>query len=95
MAARRMYAKCAFCMVIGWLILLFVILFLQGFLGNSDKGMTMEYHGATLSFSQPVRFSLPQGVLIALVGGSTVSVLGFFAAVLNYLFPSRNNRAQK
>lgn len=42
-------------------------------------------------------FALPDGVLIALIAGTTVKVIGLLAIIVNYLFPrpkqNRNNQA--
>ena len=37
-------------------------------------------------------FAFSDGVLIALISGTTVNVLGLFIIVANYLFPKRPNR---
>ena len=34
-------------------------------------------------------FDLSENVLLALIGGTTVNVLGLFVVVINYLFPKR------
>jgi hypothetical protein len=87
--ARRTYAGCAFWLVVCWLGLVFVILFFQGFFGNGGQVLTLEYHGVKFSYSKPPVFSLPEGVLVTLIGGTSGSVFGIFAAVMNYLFPNR------
>ena len=50
------------------------------------------FHGFNVS-----DFTLPDGVLIALIAGTTVKVIGLLAIIVNYLFPrpkqNRNNQA--
>ena len=43
----------------------------------------------TLQGWKPGGFELTDGVLIALIGGTTANVLGLFVVVANYLFPKR------
>lgn len=70
---RKKYAKKSFKLVTRWLIGVFFLLLFQGFLS------TNEY----------VTFKLPESVLIAVVGGTTASIIGIFVVVANYLFPKR------
>jgi uncharacterized membrane protein len=70
---RRKYAHRIFCLIVGWLIAVAAILFLQGF------------H----DFFCGITFNLPVSVLLATIGGTTASVLGIFIIVTKYLFPSR------
>ena len=70
---RRKYAHRIFCLIVGWLIAVAVILFLQGF--------HVAIHASA--------FSLPSSVLLATIGGTTASVLGIFVIVTKYLFPNR------
>jgi hypothetical protein len=68
---RRKYANRIFELVSIWLVGIFVILMVQGFL---------DPRGA---------FRLDNSVLLAVVGGTTVNVIGIFVVVVNYLFPKR------
>ena len=46
---------------------------------------------------RPFGFDLAEAVVLALVGGTTASVIGIFLIVANYLFPrgSSGNRDEK
>jgi uncharacterized membrane protein YdbT with pleckstrin-like domain len=75
---RKKFARLLFDLSKRWVIvvLLIVVLDATGSAGESS--------------SRPVVwFNVSDSVLIALVGGMTVGVLGFFAAVLGWLFPKR------
>jgi len=79
---RKKYADKSFKLVCHWISGVFVILLLQGFL--SEK-VPLIIHNHSLALS----FKLPEGVLLAVVGGTTVSIIGIFLVVANYLFPKR------
>lgn len=66
---RKKYASKVYWLIVGWLIMLFVVLFFQGF--------------------KPHGFALSDPVLLALIGGTTVNVLGIFIVVVNYLFAKK------
>jgi hypothetical protein len=68
---RKKYAGRIFSLLSLWLIGLFVLLLLQGFLSH------LHY------------FSLPDAVLLATIGGTTLNVIGIFIVVARYLFPRR------
>ena len=87
--ARRLYANRAFYLVVCWLIAMLIILLLQGFLGHGEKTISGEFCGVTFSITEPNIFFLPEAVLIAAISGTTVSVIGIFVVVMNYLFPNR------
>jgi hypothetical protein len=70
---RRKYAHRIFCLIVGWLIAVALILLLQGF------------HDLLCG----VTFNLPVPVLLATIGGTTASILGIFIIVAKYLFPNR------
>lgn len=70
---RKTYASRIFRLVVGWLALLFILLFIQG---------ALSPHGY---------FNLSDKVILALIGGTTVNVLGLFIIVANYLFPKAGN----
>ena len=68
---RKQYAKRIFNLIRAWLIGIFCLLLLQGFLSNLGL------------------FDLSEAVILAVVGGTTLNVLGIFIVVVNYLFPKR------
>ncbi len=63
-----------FYLIVAWLSLIFVIVILEGF------GVTICHHA----------FKLSDPVVLALIGGTTVNVLGIFIIVVRYLFPQRS-----
>ena len=75
---RKKYAKKSFKLVSRWVYGVFGMLLLQGFL--SEKLMI---------YNTQFQFKLPDSVLIAVVGGTTASVIGIFLVVANYLFPKK------
>ena len=68
--ARDKYARRLFLLVVGWILAVFAIVLLQGFLGHVDKQI----------------FYLSDGVVIAFISGTTANVLGLLAIVVRYLF---------
>lgn len=72
--ARKLYAKLFFAMACTWLVMITAIVLLQGF-GSFWFGMF------------PFRLSEP--IVLAVVGTTTVNVLGILYVVANYLFPKR------
>ena len=79
---RKTYANKSFKLVCRWVSGVFVILLFQGFFSDGSFWEWDSYH---LSLS----FKLPDSVLLAVVGGTTVSIIGIFLVVANYLFPKR------
>ena len=88
--ARKKYARRAFFLVVWWLVAMLVLLLLQGFFGHGERIISGEVFGVAFSITEPNIFFLPEGVLIAAIGGTTASVIGIFIVVMNYLFPRRN-----
>ena len=41
-------------------------------------------------FGSNIRFALPDSVLLAAIGGTTINVIGIFIVVARYLFPRRD-----
>lgn len=70
---RKEFAWDIFYLIVVWLCIIFVLLLLQGF------GITIYSHA----------FKLSDSVVLALIGGTTVNVLGIFIIVVRYLFPHR------
>jgi hypothetical protein len=79
---RKSYAEKSFRLVCRWVIGVFCILILQGFL---SEGIKIPINGIMFDFS----FKLPDSVLLAVVGGTTASIISIFIVVANYLFPKR------
>lgn len=79
---RKTYADKSFKLVCTWITGVFFVLILQGFLSQTVE---FSVDGSTFHLS----FKLPDSVLLAIVGGTTVSVIGIFLVVANYLFPKR------
>jgi hypothetical protein len=88
--ARRTYGNRAFWLVVSWLGCVLMMLLLQGFFGHGKAEITGSLLAVPFKITEPSVFSLSDPVLIALISGTTISVLGIFAAVMNYLFPKRD-----
>jgi len=71
---RKRYALCYFILACCWLGAITLILLLQGF-GSFWFGL--------------MPFKLQENVLLAVIGSTTVNVLGILYVVANYLFPKR------
>jgi hypothetical protein len=71
-AERKKYAKLFFRLSCAWLVAITVILMLQGF--------------GSLSFWK-APFNLPDSIVLAMIGSTTVNVLGILYIVAKYLFP--------
>jgi hypothetical protein len=81
---RKAYARKTFRLICGWLIGVFLLLLLQGFLGENPSYVRLP-NGYVLN----IKFNLADNVLIAVVGGTTASVIGIFVYVVKYLFQKR------
>lgn len=88
-AARRVYARQIFALIIAWLSAIFLVLLLQGF---SSKTATLFLFHSLGSQWKMGSFQLSEPVLLALIGGTTASVLGLFAIVAKYFFPEKNKQ---
>jgi hypothetical protein len=75
---REKYADKSFKLVCWWLGGVFLILILCGGLSQPTEIDGRIY-----------LFKLPDSVLLAVVGGTTASVISIFIVVANYLFPKR------
>ncbi len=80
---RKLYAARIFSLMKWWVLGVFAILLFQGFLSNPH-----DWYFKWFTLHQ-VKFQLSDGVLIAVVSGTTASVIGIFLVVANYLFPKR------
>jgi hypothetical protein len=86
MAARRVYARQIFTLIIGWLSAILLVLLLHGF--SSKPAPLFLFHGLGSQWKIG-SFQLSDSVLLALIGGTTASVLGLFAIVAKYFFPEK------
>ncbi|HLK12367.1 MAG TPA: hypothetical protein VKW76_13395 [Candidatus Binatia bacterium] len=77
LAERTKYAGRLFNLILWWLVGIGGIILLQGF--------------HRLPFWPHIRFRLSDPALLALIGGTTLNVLGIFVVVVNYLFPKRRD----
>ena len=87
--ARVKYANSIFKLVSVWLAAILLVLLLQGFFGK--EGIPIEITNGMYgpALYSKLRFDLPPEVILALIGGTTASVLGIFTFVARYLFPDR------
>jgi len=91
--ARKTYANRIYRLIFGWLIAILVVLLLHGFLAKNETTLTFSiWH---YGFTKTVHFELSDPVLLALIGGTTASVLGLFVIVANYFFPKRRDPASE
>jgi hypothetical protein len=81
---RKTYAQQTFRLICVWLIGVFFLLLLQGFLGPNPT-----YIKFPSGYELNIKFNLADNVLIAVVGGTTASVIGIFVYVVKYLFQKR------
>jgi hypothetical protein len=86
MAARRLYARQIFILIICWLAAILLVLLLQGFSSKSGALFVLHLLGTEWRING---FQLADSVLLALIGGTTASVLGLFAIVAKYFFPEK------
>lgn len=85
--ARKKYARKIFRLIKWWLIGIGALIVLQGFLGKREISIAFHWFGSPWRSS--IHFELSDSVLLALIGGTTASVIGLFAIVANYLFAKR------
>ena len=74
--ARRKYANLLFWLTVGWLATVISIVLMQGFLGA-------PFYMGNYSFQ------LSDEVLLALIGGTSASVIGLFVFVARHFFPEK------
>lgn len=88
---RKSYPMMIFVLLIVWLVIIFVILFMQGCNGCEKSEITAKWSGIEVSYNQPPKFRLDSSVLIALIGGTTASVIALWAIVIRNLFPKHDS----
>jgi len=91
--ARKEYAGRIFKLIRNWLAAILAILILDGFWSKRD--IVLHFTAFESKWTSSVHFELADKVLIALIGGTTASVIGLFAIVANYLFPKRPEKDNK
>ncbi len=84
---RQKYAKYLFKLICVWLLGIYSIIMFSGF-----GATTMRFDMSDLPVAKRLEFKpsfqLSDAVLLALIGGTTINVLGLFVIVANYLFNS-------
>lgn len=77
--------------MVGWMIIVLGTIILTGLkhpeLRKDANGLFIQSRW----YDWLVAFDLADGVLLALIGGTTANVIGLFLVVARYLFPRRNN----
>lgn len=83
---RQKYARYLFQLICAWLLGIYSIIVLTG-IGSSTARINLSDVPVAqrLEEFQP-SFKLSDAVLLALIGGTTLNVLGLFVIVANYLF---------
>lgn len=88
---RKRYTTWLFWLMVGWMVVVLGIILLAGLkypeLRKDETGAFVPLHW----YDWLVAFDLPEGVLLALIGGTTANVIGLFLVVARYLFPRRTN----
>lgn len=87
---RKTYAGRIFRLICCWLCGVFTLLIISGFGKSFPQELQLAIGNNLYSFKGKIAFEISDGVLLAIVGGTTATVLGLFAIVANYLFPKRN-----
>lgn len=82
---RQKYARYLFQLICIWLLGIYSIILLHGFNGSILSVRTDDIPVIRRVRVVP-RFELSDAVLLALIGGTTINVLGLFVIVANYLF---------
>jgi hypothetical protein len=84
---RQKYAKYLFNLICFWLLGIFTIIIFSG-LNASTIRLNYQDLPVVRRVEGVPKFELSDGVLLALIGGTTINVLGLFVIVANYLFNS-------
>ena len=83
--ARRRYARRLFRLIVWWVVAILIILVLQGFCGPDATRLEATIHD--WPFRLVIHFNLPENIILALIGGTTASVIGLFHIVAIHFFP--------
>lgn len=86
--SRKTFSICLFVLVASWIAAVMTVLFMQGCC--SKDTVTCIIEGKTTEI-QTVGFFLSDSVLIALISGTSLSVIGLLATVVNYIFPKESD----
>lgn len=86
-AARKVYAERLFRAIAFWILGIFILLLLQGFCDGHQNTLDLTVRGNRLVLRP--QFHLAETVLLAVIGGTTVNIIGLFYVVTNYLFPTK------
>lgn len=86
-AARKVYAERLFRAIAFWISGIFILLLLQGFCDGHQNTIDLSIRAHRLVLRP--QFHLSEAVLLAVIGGTTVNIVGLFYVVTNYLFPKK------
>lgn len=75
-------------LVVGWLYAVMIIIFIGAIFGHTGSVRTAEFLGVKVEQKTLPIFQISEGVLIALVTTTSVSVIGLFATATKWLFPA-------
>lgn len=92
--AREKYADSLFQLVSWWLSAILMILLFQGFYGKDGATLDWYIWDAGPHFHTVLRFNLETEVMLALIGGTTASILALFTFVVQYLFPKPDSKSK-
>jgi hypothetical protein len=81
------YAQAVFYTTVLWLAFIAVTVLLQGFLGSS--GFSYNWIFGSVHLQGSIHFHLSDGIILALIGGSTITGTGLFVIVLNHFFKGK------
>lgn len=84
---RQKYARYLFKLICAWLLGIYSIIMLSG-VGATTARFDMSDLPVVKRLEFKPSFKLSDAVLLALIGGTTINVLGLFVIVANYLFNS-------
>ncbi len=85
---RQKYARYLFQLICAWLLGIYSIIMFSGFGSTTVRINLSDVPGVQRLEEFKPSFQLSDAVLLALIGGTTINVLGLFVIVANYLFNS-------
>ncbi len=83
---RSKYANKLFTLICVWLVVITVLIIGSGYKNDMDTTVRNREGKVVRRIVTSPQFELSDTVLLALIGGTTASVLGLFVIVANYLF---------